>query len=86
MVDAQLGRILGVIKNNPTLAGQTALIIATDHGGGGVIPNGHTEAFQPANYTIPFFLWGAGTTGVDAYSLFANPCRPGQYAVALHDT
>jgi hypothetical protein len=77
-VDAQLGRILDVIADNPALAGQTALIIAADHGGGGVIPNGHTEAYHPANYTIPFFLWGPCIpAGADAYTLFSNRADPG---------
>lgn len=77
-VDAQLGRILGVISDNTALAGETALIIAADHGGGGVIPNAHTEAYHITNYTIPFFLWGPGIpAGVDAYTLFSNRADPG---------
>ena len=77
-VDAQLGRILGAINGNPLLAGQTALIIAADHGGGGVIPNAHTEAYHITNYTIPFFLWGPGVpAGADLYSLFSNRADPG---------
>ncbi len=78
MVDTQLGRILSVISTNPVLEGQTALIIAADHGGGGVVPNGHTEAFHILNYTIPFFLWGPGVPGgANAYSLFLNRADPG---------
>jgi hypothetical protein len=77
-VDSQLGRILEVIADHPALAGQTALIIAADHGGGGVTPNGHTEAYHPVNYTIPFFVWGPGIpAGADAYSIFANRSDPG---------
>jgi hypothetical protein len=77
-VDAQLGRIIETITANPVLADQTALIIAADHGGGGVVPNGHTEAYHINNYTIPFFLWGAGIpAGVDAYTLFGNRGDPG---------
>jgi hypothetical protein len=77
-VDAQLGRILDTINANPVLSDRTAVIIAADHGGGGVVPNGHTEAFHPANYTIPFFLWGPGIPGgVDAYALFTNRGDPG---------
>ena len=59
MVDVQLGRILDAINANSVLAGETALIIAADHGGGGVTLNGHTESYQITNYTIPFFLWGS---------------------------
>lgn len=78
MVDTQIGRILETIRGNPVLDGSTAVIIAADHGGGGVIPNAHTESYHITNYTIPFFLWGPGVTpGADLYSLFNNRADPG---------
>ena len=78
MVDAQLGRILDTIKSNPVLDGQTAVIIAADHGGGGVTPNAHTESYHITNYTIPFFLWSPGVPGgADLYALFSNRADPG---------
>lgn len=78
MVDFQVGRILDAIRANPVLDGSTAVIIAADHGGGGVTPNAHTESYHIMNYTIPFFLWGPGVTpGADAYSLFNNRADPG---------
>jgi len=77
-VDAQLGRILNAVTGNPLLSGRTALIITADHGGGGVIPNAHTEAYHITNYTIPFFLWGPGVpAGADLYALFSNRGDPG---------
>lgn len=77
-VDTQLGRILDVLTTNGTLAGQTALIIAADHGGGGVIRNAHTESYHITNYTIPFFLWGPAVPGgADLYSLMNNRADPG---------
>jgi hypothetical protein len=78
LVDFQVGRILDAIRANPLLDGRTAVIIAADHGGGGVIPNAHTESYHIMNYTIPFFLWGPGVTpGADLYSLFTNRGDPG---------
>ncbi len=78
LVDTQLGRILDVLTTNPVLAGQSALIIAADHGGGGVVRNGHTEAYHITNYTIPFFLWGPAVPGgANIYSLMNNRGDPG---------
>ena len=77
-VDTQIGRVLDAIGASPTLAGKTALIIAADHGGGGVVPNGHTESYHITNYTIPFFLWGPGVPGGwNLYSLMSNRGDPG---------
>ena len=78
LVDFQVGRVLDAIRANPLLDGKTAVIIAADHGGGGVIPNAHTESYHIMNYTIPFFLWGPEVTpGADLYSLFTNRGDPG---------
>jgi len=77
-VDAQLGRIINAIDANPVLVNQTALIVVADHGGGGVTPNGHTEAHHINNYTIPFFLRAPGIPGgTDLYQLFSNRADPG---------
>ena len=78
VVDAQLTRIINAIDANPALANQTALIVTADHGGGGVNPNGHTEAYHINNYTIPFFLRAPGIPGgTDLYQLFSNRTDPG---------
>ena len=77
-VDTQLGRILNVINANPTLSNNTALIVSADHGGGGVLANGHSESYHVTNYTIPFFLRAPGVRGgSDIYSLFYNRGNPG---------
>ena len=77
-VDRQIGRILNVINANPTLSNNTALIVSADHGGGGVVPNGHTESYHVTNYTIPFFLRAPGVPGgSDIYALFYNRGNPG---------
>ncbi len=68
-VDGYLGDLLALIEGDPTLAGRTALIVSSDHGGSG---NGHSSAGTAAHYTIPFFVWGPGVTaGADLYTL--NP-------------
>jgi hypothetical protein len=78
MVDTQLGRILNVIDTNPVLSNQTALIVTADHGGGGSMTNGHTNASHILNYTIPFFVRAPGVPpGTDVYSLLVNRGNPG---------
>jgi hypothetical protein len=78
MVDAQLGRIIDAIDANPVLLDQTALIVTADHGGGGVLRSGHTEAYHITNYTVPFFLRAPGIPGgSDLYALFTNRGDPG---------
>src|SRR6185503_14960254 len=78
MVDAQLARIIDAIDANTRLTNQTALIVTADHGGGGVMRNGHTEAYHVTNYTVPFFLRAPRIPGgVDLYTLFSNRGDPG---------
>lgn len=55
-VDAQLARILDGIAQTPTLAGNTAIILTSDHGGG--VPHlSHTKPQFWVNYIIPFIIW-----------------------------
>ncbi len=75
LADQQIGRILDAINNSPALAGNTYLIVTADHGGDGM---GHSDATDPKNYSVPFFLWGPGVpAGVDLYSRFTNRADPG---------
>jgi hypothetical protein len=77
-IDTQLGRILNALDSNPALVNQTALIVSTDHGGGGGNPVSHTLASHPDNFTIPFFLRAPGIEpGIDAYELLSNRTDPG---------
>lgn len=72
-VDGYLGQIFAVLDSDPQLAGTTALVLTTDHGGG-VPLTSHGTASAWENYTIPLFVWGAGLPpGGDLYDLF-----PGQ--------
>lgn len=75
--DGFLGRILDALAANPSLSQQVALVLTSDHGGGGTLMN-HLEAHKPENYTIPFFVHAPGVpAGSDLYALFANRVDPG---------
>ncbi len=65
-IDGYLGRIMDLIATNPVLKGRTDLIVTADHGGEG---KDHSDAAKPIDYTIPFYVWGAGITRGDLYAL-----------------
>ncbi len=66
-VSGHLGELLATIEFDPVLAGRTAVIITSDHGGS---ETGHSNASIPMNYTIPIFVWGPGiAAGTDLYAL-----------------
>jgi hypothetical protein len=78
LVDQQIGRIFAAIESNPALSNRTALLVTTDHGGGGLVSYSHSEPQFLPNYTIPFFLWAPGIpAGADLYSLFSARVDPG---------
>jgi len=56
-VDAQIGRILQAVNDSPTLKGKTVIIVTADHGGH---DKTHGDTKNPLDYTIPFYVWGAG--------------------------
>ena len=58
-IDAQLGRTLSLLDSSVTLSGKTSIILTADHGGEG---GGHGDASDPEAYTVPFYVWGPGTT------------------------
>jgi len=66
VVDGYLGDVLELVENDEILAGKTAIVLSTDHGGSGL---GHSTATVAANYTIPFFVWGAGVAPGDLYAM-----------------
>jgi hypothetical protein len=66
LVDRQLGRIVAAIEADPALRAGTALILTSDHGGNSL---GHGDAGRPENYTVPFYVWGAGVAAADFYAL-----------------
>jgi hypothetical protein len=68
-IDDYIGELLAMIEGDPTLDGNTVLIVTSDHGGTGT---DHANENDSRNYTIPFFVWGPGVAaGVDLYDL--NP-------------
>lgn len=74
--DRLLRTVMSTISSSPTLAGHTAIILTADHGGRGA---SHRAPNRPANYTIPFMVWGPGVAaGADLYSVnptYSNPRR-----------
>ncbi len=69
-IDRQIGKLLHLIETNERLAGNTVLIVTADHGG--TYGSNHTILDGRKNYTIPFYVWGAGIpAGADLYAL--NP-------------
>lgn len=66
MLDGQLGRIMNLIATDPMFKGKTDLILTSDHGGAG---KDHGDPTKLLNYTIPFYVWGAGVTAGDLYAL-----------------
>ncbi len=73
--DAWIGQVLDSIVADPDLTGTTTVIVTTDHGGIGTI---HSDATLPANYTVPFFVWGVGVDeGANLYSLNGDRADPG---------
>ena len=68
-VDAYLAEVFNLVETDPTLAGNTVLILTSDHGGFG---SNHSDPNDSRVYRIPLFVWGAGVdAGVDLYTL--NP-------------
>lgn len=61
--DGMLGRLLDVIEADPRLAGRTALIVTSDHGGHGT----NHAADVPEDFIVPFYVWGPGVTPGDLY-------------------
>jgi len=67
-VDSLLDRIFDLIDGGP-MAGVTAVIVTSDHGG---IGTSHDNPLLPENYTIPLYVTGPGVpAGYDLYAF--NP-------------
>lgn len=69
--DALLGQIVDAVESDPRLAGRTALVVTADHGGLGT---DHGPDI-PEDYTVPFYVWGAGVGPGDLYAANASDRR-----------
>jgi hypothetical protein len=69
--DAQLGRVLGAVSGEAV-----TVVLTADHGfAPGVLS--HSDRTDPANYTIPFLVWGDGVEASDLYDLNPQYRDPG---------
>ena len=66
----EVATVLGVVRAAPGLRRRTTVILTADHGGRG--PS-HSDATDPNDYRIPFFVWGPGVRAGDLYAM--NPRR-----------
>ena len=65
-VDTYLGELFQLVESDQELAGNTTILLTTDHGG---IGTSHGDATLPENYTIPVLAWGAGVGRGDLYEI-----------------
>lgn len=69
-IDGYMAEILERIEQHPALAGRTAVVLTTDHGGEGT---NHFNLDHAANWTIPLVVWGPGVpAGTDLHALNAE--------------
>lgn len=75
-IDGWLARIVEALVQQQAAGRDFALIVTADHGGAGF---GHSAAQAPEDYTIPFYLLGAGVPGgTDLYAwLDGKRAEPG---------
>ena len=65
--DRQIGRIMAAVRHDPRLRAHMNLVLTADHGGKGA---NHSNYKEPANYIVPFMVWGRGVArGADLYDL-----------------
>ncbi len=71
--DSQVRRVLSAIAGDPWLKAHTTVVLTADHGGRKGAFN-HEDPTLPADYRVPFMVWGVGVAkGVGLYGL--NPTR-----------
>lgn len=74
--DRQLGTLLRAISRTEALRASVTVVLTADHGfAPGVLD--HSARRNPANYTIPFLVWGAGVDHDDLYALNSEVRDPG---------
>ncbi len=68
-VDGLLGQVFDAVDRNAYLQQNLAIILTADHGGELGTEN-HINPFDADNYSVPFYVWGAGVAeGADLYAL-----------------
>lgn len=70
-VDNYLGQLLNMVESSAEMAGKTTIILSADHGGR-LGTTDHGLASSAEDYTIPFYVWGAGVTHGDLYAMNAG--------------
>ncbi|MDP6962635.1 MAG: alkaline phosphatase family protein, partial [Planctomycetota bacterium] len=72
-VDDLLRQLLEWLDDNPEIAENTAIVLTSDHGGGGPHKNHHGIGHLWVNYIIPLFVWtGDGKAQGDLYEINAG--------------
>jgi hypothetical protein len=75
-VDGYLAALLQFLDTDPEFKGKTTIILSADHGG---FARDHQDASSAEDYTIPFFVWGAGVTAGDLYAMNSETrANPGE--------
>ncbi len=81
--DDLIGVLVGAVRSDPDLAGSTAVILTSDHGGKGA---DHSDATLIANYRVPFMVSGPGISpGTDLYDLNPDYAKPGNRRTSYTD-
>lgn len=72
--DRDLAEVVAAVADAP--GDGTVLVVTADHGG---VPgtDAHGAASAPANYTVPFVVWGAGIAPADLYRVNPDLADPG---------
>jgi len=74
-IDALIGKLLHAADAQPALDDLT-IILTADHGGPAGLRD-HGVATDPANYTVPFVVWGPDIAPADLYDLNPGYRDPG---------
>lgn len=74
-VDGLVGQVVDAVEDDPDLAGSTAIILTSDHGGRGA---DHSDPADEDNYRVAFMVRGPGILpGTDLYDLNPDYRDPG---------
>jgi hypothetical protein len=79
--DRLVGRILDEVRAAKDLRRRVTVILTADHGGGRARRH-HDDPRRPADFRVPFLMWGAGVDrGADLYALSPGLAEPGDARV-----